>query len=235
MSTNEYDGPHVSVVIPTYNGARHIEAALDSVRAQTYDPACVEVIVVDDGSTDGTPDLVEQRTDVRCIRQSNAGVAAARNRGVAEARADVIMLLDQDDVWEPQKTALQMAFLREHPETEIVAGHMQGFLDVGGEAHSEQVRQLLERPQPFLFPSVLAIRRTMFARVGPFDSAYAMTSDFEWLVRVRQHGIAVHMMPDLVCRYRIHAANTSRDVFGMQREMLRAMHRLRRSGNPGSI
>ena len=220
----------VSVVIPTYNGVRYIAAALDSVRAQTYDPSRVEVVVVDDGSTDGTAELVESRGDVRCIRQANAGVAAARNHGVAETTADVVMLLDQDDLWEPDKVALQMEYLRAHPDAGVVAGHMQAFLEPGVEVFSEQVRRMREQPMPYIFPSIMAFRREIFARSGPFETSFAMSSDFDWLVRLRLSGVLVHMLPDLLCRYRVHGSNSSHDLLNLQREMLHVIHRRRRLG-----
>jgi glycosyltransferase involved in cell wall biosynthesis len=105
----------VSVVIPVYNGEAHIAAALDSALLQTHPH--LEVIVVDDGSTDGTCDIVESRRAgdgrVRLVRQENAGVAAARNRGIAEARGEFVAPLDADDLWEPTKIERQVARMLE--------------------------------------------------------------------------------------------------------------------------
>lgn len=221
----------VSVVIPTYNGVRYIAAALDSVRAQTYDSSRIEVVVVDDGSTDGTAELVESRGDVRCVRQANAGVAAARNHGVAETTADVVMLLDQDDLWEPDKVALQMEYLRAHPDAGFVACHAQAFAEPGVVAHSEEVRLLMERPRPFIFPSALAIRRESFVRVGGFDQTYSLGSDMDWLIRARRCGVETHVLSQLLCHYRIHTANSSRDLAGSQRDILRALRAARRRGD----
>jgi glycosyltransferase involved in cell wall biosynthesis len=226
--------PFVSVIIPTYNGARFIEETLDSVRAQTYDMTRVEVVVVDDGSSDGTADLVERRGDVRCIRQANAGVAVARNRGIAETRADVVMLLDQDDLWEPEKVVLQMAYLGAHPDVGAVAGHARAFAEPGIVAYSEEVRQLMARPRPFVFPSALAIRRAILARIGMFDPTYTLGSDMEWLIRARRYGVELHVLSELVCHYRIHAANASRDLSGSQRDLLRALRAARRRDNSGT-
>src|SRR5262245_39908172 len=102
--------PNVSVVIPSYNSAAYLPAAIDSVLAQTARD--LEVIVVDDGSTDDTPDVVARYgPPVRGIRQANAGVAAARNRGIAEARGRYIAFLDADDTWEPVKLERQLGEL----------------------------------------------------------------------------------------------------------------------------
>ena len=105
----------VSVVIPTYNRARWLTEAVASALAQTVPP--LEVLIVDDGSTDDTEAVAATfAPPVRYIRQRNAGVAAARNRGIREARGDLVALLDSDDVWEPSKLAVQLAVLDAHPE-----------------------------------------------------------------------------------------------------------------------
>lgn len=107
--------PTVSVVIPAYNAAETIERALNSVYAQTY-PNLIEVIVVDDGSQDATAQIVRERfPEVILIQQENAGVAVARNVGVARATGDLIAFLDADDEWLPEKTAVHVGVMREHP------------------------------------------------------------------------------------------------------------------------
>lgn len=100
----------VSVIIPAYNAAAFIGDALNSARAQTYDN--LEIIVVDDGSTDGTADVVSSFHGVRMIRQPNRGAAAARNRGIREASGRYLAFLDADDIWLPDKTRMQVEFLR---------------------------------------------------------------------------------------------------------------------------
>src|SRR5690606_33250011 len=102
-----YDEPAVSVIIPTYNRAASLEVAVRSVLAQTHRPA--EVIIVDDGSVDGTAELCASFPEpVRYIRQENAGVSAARNRGLREARGEYVALLDSDDVWHASKLETQL-------------------------------------------------------------------------------------------------------------------------------
>lgn len=112
----------VSVVIPTFNRAYCIAATIDSVLAQTHN--AVEVVVVDDGSTDGTAELIADRyagdDRVRCIRQPNQGVSVARNTGFENARGEFVALLDSDDLWYPHKLAAQLAVFRAHPEIGMV-------------------------------------------------------------------------------------------------------------------
>src|SRR6185503_2024667 len=110
-----FDGRDVSAVIPAYQAAAFLADAVESVLAQTEPVG--EIVVVDDGSTDGTAAVAASFGDrVRYVRQENQGVAAARNRGVAEARGRLVAFLDADDTWEPEKTARQLAHLRAHPD-----------------------------------------------------------------------------------------------------------------------
>ena len=113
----DYDEPAVSVIIPTYNRAAYLEAAVRSVLAQTHRPA--EVIIVDDGSTDGTAEFCMSFSEpVRYIRQENAGVSAARNRGIREAKGEYLAFLDSDDTWHPTKLETQLAVLQWFPAAE---------------------------------------------------------------------------------------------------------------------
>src|SRR5512143_4014499 len=112
--------PLVSVVMPVYNGARYLRQALESALNQTYRP--LEIIVVDDGSTDETSAiLAEFGSRIRAIRQKNPGSAAARNAALQAAHGEIIAFLDADDLWLPQKLEVQVAYLRAHPDVELVA------------------------------------------------------------------------------------------------------------------
>ena len=113
----DYDEPAVSVIIPTYNRAAYLEAAVRSVLAQTHRPS--EVIIVDDGSTDDTAELCMSFPEpVRYIRQDNAGVSAARDRGIREAKGEYLAFLDSDDVWHPTKLETQLTVLQRFPAPE---------------------------------------------------------------------------------------------------------------------
>src|SRR5262245_37852496 len=111
---------NVSVIIPTYNSGPLVVEAVESVLRQTQ-PA-TEIIVVDDGSTDDTQErLAAYRDRIRCVRQSNARVAAARNTGLALASGEIVAFLDADDAWHPHKLERQLAVLREHPQIGLLA------------------------------------------------------------------------------------------------------------------
>jgi glycosyltransferase involved in cell wall biosynthesis len=119
--------PHVvSCIVPVYNGERYLAEALESILGQTY--RSLEVIVVDDGSTDGTAAvLATYRQRITCLHQTNAGHAAARNRGLAVARGEFVAFLDADDLWHPEKLARQMARFQARPELDASVTHVQNF------------------------------------------------------------------------------------------------------------
>ena len=120
--------PLVSVITPVYNGARHLVDAVTSIERQDYEP--LEIIVVDDGSTDETPDVIAELGDrVRAFRQDNAGPAAARNRGLAEARGELLAFCDADDTWPDGKLDLQVGRLQQDPELDVVLGRVQYVAD----------------------------------------------------------------------------------------------------------
>src|SRR5262249_38672414 len=114
----------VSVVVPVYNGERHVAEALESIRTQSH--GAIEVLVVDDGSTDGTPSVVE-RAGVAYVRQERSGPAAAVNRGIALARGSLIGFLDADDRWRPDKLTLQMRAFAADSTLDAVFGHIEHF------------------------------------------------------------------------------------------------------------
>ena len=117
--------PLVSVIVPSYNAARFLPEAIASVRRQHYEP--LEILIVDDGSTDATPQLVPRLgADIRYFRKENAGVASARNVGLREARGEVIAFLDADDQWPDGKIGVQLARLEADPALEVVTGRTQG-------------------------------------------------------------------------------------------------------------
>ena len=125
--------PLISVIIPTYNAAPYIGETLDSVLSQTYPRK--EIIVIDDGSTDSTPQSLEAyNSTVRSIRQENAGAGAARNAGVKAASGDYIAFLDADDLWLPEKLDVQMRIAEKHPESALIACDGVRFDDTGARA-----------------------------------------------------------------------------------------------------
>ena len=198
--------PLVSVVIPVFNGEKYLREAIDSVLSQ--DDARLDVVVVDDGSTDGTSEIIRGfGPAVRYLHQKNAGTGAARNRGVEAARGDFLSFLDADDLWLKNKLTVQMKTFIENPDLEAVFGHVKQFVspDVDGEPHNRFFCP--SEPIPGRLPTTMLIKRESFFRVGLFETNWRVGQDVSWILRVRERGISTMMLPDLVYMRRLHEAN----------------------------
>jgi glycosyltransferase involved in cell wall biosynthesis len=198
----------VSVVVPVRDCERYLAEALESVLGQTLAPA--EVIVVDDGSADGTPEVIARFAGrVRALRQAPAGLAAAVNRGFEHARGAMVASLDADDLWAPDKLALQVAALEADPGLDLVLGHVELFHSPDLDART---RATVAGPPGvragFLRGAMLA-RREALARVGPFDTRWRIGEFVDWYARAVDAGLRMAVLPQVVLRRRIHAANTT--------------------------
>ena len=220
--------PIVSVLIPTYNGAATLAETLASVFAQSF--ADFEVIVIDDGSTDATPDVLAAAGDsrLRVVRQPNAGISAARNRGIAEARGEFIALLDHDDLWPADKLAWQVAALQADPAAVMAYGWTEQFGEGGGpapipHAPAGEVGDAFLRHNWIASPGQTLIRADALRTVGGFDPTLWGADDWDLYVRLAAAGPFVYQ-PKIALLYRIHATNSSRDWRRM-RANLRAVRR----------
>jgi glycosyltransferase involved in cell wall biosynthesis len=214
----------VSVVIPVFNGERFLAAAIESVLGQTYRP--VEVIVVDDGSTDAGAAVARAFEGVRVIEQAQAGPGAARNRGVAAANGELLAFLDADDLMPADKLELQAEHLRTHPEVGCVLGRQELVLEAGIEKPP-----WAERGEAPLMS--MMVPHALFDRVGDFDTRYAHGEDADWLLRAREH-VSVATLDSVVLHRRIHGDNLSNDMdalrLGTFRVLRDHMRRRRDSG-----
>jgi glycosyltransferase involved in cell wall biosynthesis len=204
--------PLVSVVIPVFNGERFLAAAIRSVLDQTHSP--VELIVVDDGSTDGSAALARSFEGVRVIEQAHGGPGAARNRGVAAAGGELLTFLDADDLMPAGRLALQVEHLSAHPEAGAVLGRQELLLEPG-----------VERPPwaelESMQPLSLMLRRAVFDAVGEFG--HELGEDVDWLCRVYGAGVRVDTIDAVVVRRRVHEHNLTHDVAGSRLAMFRAL------------
>src|SRR6185369_12630341 len=158
------ENPLVSVIIPVYNGARYLRAALESVFAQTYRE--FEVIVVDDGSVDESGVIAQSFPEVRYIQQTNQGVAAARNHAIEVARGEFFAFLDQDDLWTPDKLKVQIEYLLSHRDVGYTLTQQKYFLEPGGTLPAWFRKELFDSVHAGWVLGTLVVRRTTFEQVG---------------------------------------------------------------------
>lgn len=197
----------ISCIVPVYNGARFLAEALESILAQTLRPG--EIIVVDDGSTDATPEVGRAYSEhVFYVRQPNAGPASARNLGIGLATGDFLSFLDADDLWHADKLARQMHALEANPAAGFCITYLQNFR-VEEPAHlREQMRtQRFARPMPGNVCQCLLARRSAFDTVGPFDETKLRGDDPDWFMRAMRAGIAKETLTDTLVYRRIHGQN----------------------------
>lgn len=186
----------VTALIPTYNCAAYVADAVESVLAQTY--PVHEILVVDDGSTDHTAEVLARFGDrIRYIRQVNAGPPAARNTGISQATGDFIALLDSDDLWVPEKLRLQMEYFDQHPACGLVYSDMKTFDQTGIIEESVKASRNLTLPSGSIFSQLWAetlfqtssvvIRKECFDTAGLFDTMLRMGDDYEIFLRIARH------------------------------------------------
>jgi glycosyltransferase involved in cell wall biosynthesis len=181
--------PKVSVIIPTYNRGWTLREAIDSVLAQEF--ADFELIVVDDGSTDHTREILDSYgQDIIVLRQPNQGVSAARNRGIDESHAQLVAFLDSDDLWLPQKLTRQVEFFKFNPDALICQTEetwLRNGVRVNPKRRHHKLSGMIFEPSLALClvsPSAVMIRRTLFDTVGLFDESLPACEDYDLWLRV---------------------------------------------------
>ena len=221
----------ISVVIPSYNRAHTLGRALNSVFSQRY-PAH-EVIVVDDGSSDNTGELIHNEfPQVRLISQSNRGVSAARNRGISAATSEWIALLDSDDEWLAQKLECIQQAYQQNPDQKLF--HSDEIWIRNGvrvnpmNKHAKSGGHIFQQCLPLcvISPSAAVIHRSLFDQIGLFDEDLPACEDYDLWLRVC-HRYPVHYIDQpLIRKYGGHEDQLSAKYWGMDRFRIRALHRL---------
>jgi glycosyltransferase involved in cell wall biosynthesis len=199
--------PLVSVIVPVFNGERFLGQALESIMAQDYAP--FEVIVVDDGSTDGSAAISRSYKDVRYICQENSGVAVAKNAGITAARGEFIAFLDHDDTWPPNKLRVQAGYLVDHPETGCVFSRHHIFLEPGTPRPPWLKPEFLENDQLGAFACTMVVRKAVFDAVGVFGPDFRVGEDTDWIARAKDAGVRMTILPDVLLYRRVHSSNIS--------------------------
>ncbi len=236
--------PLVSVVIPAYNAERFLAAAIESVLAQTYAP--LETIVVDDGSSDRSAAIARGFGEVTVIEQENGGPSAARNRGFAASRGELIAFHDSDDEMTPDKLEVQVGHLLAHPEIGCVLAEQEVLVEPGAELPfwiegSKVPTVMPPRPaeladEPMVHPMTMVVRRQAFEQVGDFDPSMRAAEDFDWMLRASEEGVEIARLSDVLLRRRVHPDSLTQDAAASRAGLFRAFkgrierHRARAAG-----
>ncbi|MEA2336204.1 MAG: hypothetical protein QOE82_211 [Thermoanaerobaculia bacterium] len=229
----------ISAIIPTYNYGRFLREAIDSVLSQTYQ--VLELIVVDDGSTDDTPQILASYGDrIRAIFQSNGGVGAARNTGIAAARGEYLAFLDSDDIWLPDKLEKEIALFDADPTL--------GLVHCGAETFDNSGKVLyvsLSGLQGWVGPDLLRLDQTVIAapgsgttvpkrvaeEIGGFDPRLQPSEDWDFCYRIAAR-YRVGYVPEILVRYRMHGNGIHLNIPRMENGMLMALDKAFQSPDP---
>lgn len=199
----------VSMVVPVYNGERHLQAALTSLLEQTEPP--LEIIVVDDGSTDASAEVAARLgAPIQVVTTAHAGIAPARNVGIRATRGDVVGFLDADDLWTPEALHRLRARLSSDNGLDLVFGGVRQFLSP--ELAPAEAERLLvpEGLEPGYLVGGGLIRRRALDRVGAFREDLHTGEFIDWMARAREQGIREALIEDHVLWRRVHGANHGR-------------------------
>lgn len=215
----------ISVIIPVYNGERFLAEAVESVRKQLYAP--LEIIIVDDGSTDSTAAAASSLAgaDLSYVCQPNGGPSKARNHGLALAHGEVLGFLDADDVWPAGRLTCLLRRLEEDPSIDVVLGRTQCVRETHTPGGTPQLEECAPRCV-LLTPTAAVFRRRVFERVGGFDETLRYGEDGDWFMRAREAGVPIVVLDDVTLFYRRHEHNMTR---GKSLKELRVVDVLKRS------
>ena len=222
---------NVSVIVPTHDRRRLLRRALDSIGGQT-EPAA-EVIVVDDGSEDGTAEMLRREyPDVVLIEQPNSGVSAARNRGIRASHSDWIAFLDSDDEWMPEKLARQRAALAVAPTARLC--HTEEIWMRRGvrvnpmKKHAKRGGQIFESCLPLccMSPSSVIVHRGIFEEVGTFDETLPACEDYDLWLRITHRYPVLFVDEPMVIKHGGHDDQLSRRYWGMDRFRIAALEKI---------
>lgn len=199
----------VSTIVPVYNAARYLADALESILGQGYEP--LEVIVVDDGSSDGSDQIAARfRDQIQLVHQAHQGPAAARNRGLEMARGEILTFLDADDLWPEGNLDRLTGYLSDHPEAEIVMGRVQHLRLTEQPAGPPR---FVEFREPVVGVSLgsAAFRRGAFERIGLLDETMRHSEDVDWFLRAREAGLSIAVLEQVALYYRLHGHNMTQN------------------------
>jgi len=194
--------PSISVIVPVHNGEHFLYEALQSIKRQNYQP--MEVLVIDDGSTDQSAAVAEACSEVRVLRKKHSGLAATLNHGIDHATGQLFAFLDADDRWLPEKLMRQVAELVDRPGLDMVFCHIRQFTslpDIAG--GGEKCLSI----QAGISKTSMLIRRASFYKVGKFTEDTAYHDFLDWYARAQAFNLSASILPEVLAERRIHNGN----------------------------
>jgi glycosyltransferase involved in cell wall biosynthesis len=201
------NNPLISVMMPTYNNAKYIKQAIESIYAQNYDN--IEIIVVDDGSTDNTKEIVQQYKDIKYFYTEHKGIPFARNLVLEKSKGEYIAVLDSDDYWLPNKLNTQMQYFKDHPDCEIVFTKYKNIIDnenIKNDRITINEKNREEKEKKHL-PTAL-IKKSLFEKHGVFDEDFQTGEDSELIFRFEKNGVNLnHFIDTNLYIRRLHGNN----------------------------
>ncbi len=198
--------PEVSVVIPVHNGEKYLAESIQSVLAQEH--VALEILVVDNASTDGTPSVAGMFPSIRYFHLEEKGLAKALNYGVEQSRSTFLAFLDADDLWKPNKLARQLEAFARDPGLEMVFAHIEQFISPELPEPVKARLSIRDERLPGRVKSTLLIRRQSFWKVGPFEKTAEVADFIDWYMRAVEQHLQELMLPDVLALRRIHGANS---------------------------
>jgi glycosyltransferase involved in cell wall biosynthesis len=217
--------PLVSVIVPVFQGARFLAGAIENIFRDAYRP--LDVIVVDDGSSDGADEVARRFEDrVRYIRQENAGAAAARNTGIRAAAGELVAFLDVDDLWPPGKLARQVSALA-RGEADLSIG-LTKWIEIEQTIGIDERTAIDALPGPVAITPCLGsalVRRAVFDRIGLFDPGLRASEDLDWFVRAKEARVPTVVLREVTLLYRRHGASLTHGKDLVEINMLKVLKR----------
>ena len=202
--------PAITAAIPVRNGEAYLAEAIESVLAQSR--SCDQVVVVDNGSSDRSAEVARGFAPaVEVVHEPRPGIGVARNAALRAARGDLVAFLDADDLWEPGKTALQLAALESESRLQLVFGHVRQFVspDLSEAEAKAKALRIPTGPQPGLYIGAMLARRTAIDAIGPWPDDVRVSDGLTFLLRAKELGLAQTMLAETVTLRRVHGENHS--------------------------
>ncbi|MEH6604230.1 MAG: glycosyltransferase family A protein [Pseudomonadales bacterium] len=200
----------VSIIIPVYNAQKYLREAIDSVLGQSH--LNIEIIAIDDGSVDGSADILRSYgKSIKWLSQSNSGAAAARNTGIAASAGAYVAFLDADDYWHTDKLKHQLSLLQSDPGLGYVFTLLKQFICPTLDAAAAAKLQCPTEPEPGYSSGTLLVHREVIDQVGLFDTQYRVGEFIDWHARARHQGIKNALLQEVTLYRRLHENNMGRN------------------------